>query len=45
MEVVWSDLALVELEEVIDYVEELFGVATSQNVLHAMIKRFLEQYG
>ena len=30
MEVVWSDLALTQLDEVIDYVEEHFGLLTSQ---------------
>ena len=33
MEVVWSDMALTQLDEVIDYVEEHFGLLTSQNVL------------
>lgn len=34
MEVVWSDLSLVELDEVLDYVIEHFSVITSQNILH-----------
>ena len=28
MEVVWSDMALTQLDEVIDYVEEHFGLLT-----------------
>ncbi|MBW0032690.1 hypothetical protein V7T14_15485, partial [Segatella copri] len=30
MEVVWSDLALTQLDEVMDYVEEHFGLLTAQ---------------
>lgn len=39
MEVVWSDLALTQLDEVMDYVEEHFGLLTSQKVLHNILKR------
>lgn len=39
MEVVWSDLALTQLDEVIDYVEEHFGLLTSQNVLHNILTK------
>jgi hypothetical protein len=38
MEVVWSDLALTQLDEVIDYVEEHFGLLTSQKVLHNILE-------
>ena len=33
MEVVWSDLALTQLDEVIDYVEEHFGASVSRKTL------------
>ena len=39
MEVVWSDMALAQLDEVIDYVEEHFGLLTSQNVLHEILEK------
>ena len=39
MEVVWSDLALTQLDEVIDYVEEHFGLLTSQKVLHNILEK------
>lgn len=39
MEVVWSDLALTQLDEVMDYVEEHFGLLTSQKVLHNILER------
>ena len=39
MEVVWSDLALTQLDEVIDYVEEHFGLLTSQQVLHNILEK------
>ena len=39
MEVVWSDMALTQLDEVIDYVEEHFGLLTSQNVLHEILEK------
>ena len=39
MEVVWSDLALTQLDEVIDYVEEHFGLLTSQEVLHNILEK------
>ena len=39
MEVVWSDLALSQLDEVLDYVEEHFGLLTSQNVLHNILSK------
>lgn len=39
MEVVWSDLALMQLDEVIDYVEEHFGLLTSQKVLHNILEK------
>ena len=39
MEVVWSDLALTQLDEVMDYVEEHFGLLTSQKVLHNILEK------
>ena len=39
MEVVWSDLALTQLDEVIDYVEEHFGLLTSQQELHNILEK------
>lgn len=39
MEVVWSDLALTQLDEVLDYVEEHFGLLTSQEVLHNILEK------
>ena len=36
MEVVWSDLALTQLDEVIDYVEEHFGLPQIRNRPHKM---------
>ena len=46
MEVVWSDLALTQLDEVMDYVEEHFGLLTSQKVLHNILEKIdeLAQY-
>ena len=39
MEVVWSDLALTQLDEVMDYVEEHFGLFTSQKGLHHILEK------
>jgi len=39
MEVVWSDLGLTQLDEVIDYVEEHFGLLASQQVLHNILEK------
>ena len=37
MEVTWSDLALQQLDEVVDYVEDNFGIITAQNTLDRIL--------
>ena len=39
MEVIWSDLALQQLDAVVDYVEENFGVMTARKSLRKILEK------
>lgn len=39
MEVIWSDLALQQLDAVVDYVEENFGVLTARKTLRKILEK------